>query len=61
MGRLGMAELVIMLICGGISLVPLAIAIWIIVTLHRIRSGQEAVFMRLEAIERSIHNNLPRQ
>jgi hypothetical protein len=37
---------------GGIGGVPLAAGIWAVVTLHRMRVGQDAIRARLESIER---------
>lgn len=51
---IGAPELVVILVIGLIYVVPIAAAVWVIVTLHRIRAGQQAMDTRLEAIERSL-------
>ena len=52
--RLGVPELVIVLMLGLIWVVPAAAAIWALVTLHRIRTIQADMRNRLAAIERVI-------
>ena len=58
MGSIGLPELVIIL---GLSLflwvLPAAAAIWALVTLSRLRHGQEEARRRLEAIERLLQKN----
>jgi len=49
---LGMPELIIMSVIGLYWVIPVSFAIWVIVTLRRIRAGQQAVQMKLESIER---------
>jgi hypothetical protein len=51
---IGAPELVVILVIGSFYAVPIAAAVWVIVTLHRIRAGQQAMDTRLEAIERSL-------
>jgi len=48
----GMPELVMVMVVAMIWVVPVAAAAWVIVTLHRIRAGQDAMRLKLEAIER---------
>ena len=48
----GLPELLIVLMVFVTSIVPLAIGIWALVTLHRVRVGQDAIRARLESIER---------
>lgn len=48
----GLPEITIALLVLIFYLPPLAAAVWALVTLHRLRSGQEAVNARLDAIER---------
>ena len=38
-------------------LIPLAAGIWAIVTLQRIRSGQETIRLRLELLERMLQRS----
>ena len=49
---IGMPELMVVLVIGLVWGVPIAAAIWTLVTLQRIRSGQQAVQLKLDAIER---------
>jgi hypothetical protein len=51
---IGAPELIVILVIGLIYVVPIAAAVWVIVTLHRLRAGQQAMDTRLEAIERSL-------
>jgi hypothetical protein len=48
----GVPELMIVLVLVAVYAVPLVAAIWALVTLKRIQTGQEAVQARLESIER---------
>lgn len=57
MGPLGMPELVVILALSVLWVIPVAAAIWALVTLHRIRSGQQAVQMKLDAIERLLQRS----
>jgi hypothetical protein len=52
MGSVGIPELLILLMFSVFWLVPVAAAIWALVTLYRIRSEQQAVQVKLDAIER---------
>ena len=52
MNAIGMPEMVVILAIAMGWLVPLAAAIWALLTLHRIRLGQDAVRASLESIER---------
>lgn len=52
MGPLGLPELFIILVLSSLWLIPIAAAIWALVTLHRVRVGQDALRVKLEAIER---------
>jgi hypothetical protein len=49
---LGIPELIVIMTISGLWLIPLAAVIWGIVTLHRLRVGQESLQAKLEAIER---------
>jgi hypothetical protein len=53
-GSIGAPELIVILVIGLFYAVPIAAAVWVIVTLHRLRAGQQAIGTRLEAIERSL-------
>ncbi len=49
-GSIGIPELALILIVGLLWVIPIAAAIWALVTLHRIRTTQEAMKHDLEAI-----------
>lgn len=52
---LGGAELLILVVIGLLTWgLPAAAFIWAMVMLYRIRTGQDAIRVRLEAIEQSI-------
>ena len=51
-GSVGMPELIVILTIGLFWGGPIAAAVWAIVTLRRIRMGQQAIGVRLETIER---------
>ena len=55
MGPLGMPELVILFGVGVVWLLPVAAAIWALVTLQRVRSAQQAMALKLDSIERLLH------
>jgi hypothetical protein len=58
MGPLGVPEIfIIMGILATFGLIPLAAGIWAIVTLQRIRSGQETIRLRLELLERTVQRS----
>jgi hypothetical protein len=48
--RIGMAELVVILVIVVSWAVPIGAAVWALVMLKRIREGQQNVEMKLEAI-----------
>jgi hypothetical protein len=49
---LAIREIIVVLIVGAFWLVPMAAGVWALMTLHKIRSSQEEMNRRLEAIER---------
>ena len=53
MNSIGMPELIIVLVLA-VYLVPVAAGIWALVTLHRIRVGQDAIRTSLEAIASAV-------
>lgn len=57
MGPVGMPELAVMLVFWIFWVIPAAAAIWALFTLHRIRSGQQAVQTKLDAIERLLQRS----
>jgi hypothetical protein len=50
----GIPELVVMLTIGAFWLIPVAAGVWALITLRRIRSAQEEMFRKLDAIERQV-------
>jgi hypothetical protein len=52
MGSMGVPELLVILMLSAFWLVPLVAGIWALVTLHRVRVGQDVVRSKLESIER---------
>ncbi len=52
MGRTGIPELMVILVVAAIYLIPVAAGVWALGTLRRIRVAQDAMGLRLEAIER---------
>jgi len=46
----------VILLIGLFWLVPAGAAVWALVTLHQIRTGQQAMAIRLEKIERLLHS-----
>jgi hypothetical protein len=57
MAGLGLPELIIILVLGLVYLIPIGAAIWALVTLQRIRSGQEVIRLRLEMLERTLQRS----
>jgi hypothetical protein len=49
---IGIPELIIILVFSGIGLLPIAVAVWAIVVLNRVRAGQEVLQAKLDNIER---------
>ena len=54
---MGVPEIVVMGILATFWVIPLAAGIWAIVTLQRIRSGQETIRLRLELLERMLQRS----
>ncbi len=48
---IGIAEMLAILMIGVIWLIPVACAVWVLVTLQRIRTSQQNIHERLNAIE----------
>ena len=57
MTGIGLPELVVVLIISAIWLIPIAAGLWALVTLRRIRDAQDAMGVRLEAIERMLERS----
>jgi hypothetical protein len=51
---MGLPELLIMLVVVVASLLPIALAIWALVTLQRVRDGQRSIESKLEALSRQL-------
>ena len=51
-GSLGMPEFIVLLFIGAFWGIPIIAAVWAGITLYRIRTDQQAMGIRLEAIER---------
>ena len=47
-------EILIVLVLAVSWLIPIAVAIWIVVTLYRLRAGQQAILAKLNALERRL-------
>ena len=59
MGGLGVTEFFLMLFAALIKVgIPLAIAIWMITALRRIRADNEAIKSKLDAIEQQLQRNI---
>jgi hypothetical protein len=55
-GPIGAPELIILPMLFVTSVVPLVAGIWALFTLHRVRTGQDAMRAKLESIERLLHH-----
>lgn len=53
-GSIGVPELLIVMMVSCLWLVPIIAVVWVIVTLSRIRSGQQAIETRLAQIEQRL-------
>jgi hypothetical protein len=49
---IGIPEILLILVFSGVGLLPVAVAVWALIVLHRVRTGQEAMQAKLESIER---------
>jgi hypothetical protein len=56
-GAIGVPELMIVLVIGLFWAAPIAAAVWVVVTLRRIRAGQQAVQVKLDTIERLLQRS----
>ena len=54
MNSVGVPEILILLVLVVSWVIPIAVAIWIVVTLYRLRAGQQTILTKLEAIERRL-------
>ena len=55
--RLGLPELLVVFVIGMVWIVPLAAAIWALVTLHQIRKEQAGMSTKLDAIQRAVQTS----
>jgi type IV secretory pathway VirB3-like protein len=53
-GSIGIPELLIVLVVSGFWLIPVAVAVWVVLTLSRLRNDQQAIRASLESIERTL-------
>ena len=51
---IGVTEMLILLVLVVSWLVPIAVAVWIVVTLHRLRTGQQTILSKIDALERRL-------
>jgi hypothetical protein len=56
-GAIGVPELMIVLLVGLFWAIPITAAVWVVVTLRRIRAGQQAVQVKLDTIERLLQRS----
>ena len=54
-GSIGIPELIIILVVSGVWLIPVGVAIWVVVTLNRVRADQQVIRAKLESLERERH------
>jgi hypothetical protein len=55
--RLPFPEIIIIVVLAIFWLIPIAAGIWTLITLQRIRSGQEVIRLRLEVMERMLQRS----
>lgn len=55
-GPIGIPELIIVLMVSGVWLIPVGMAIWMVVTLNRVRADQQVIRGRLESLERELRS-----
>jgi hypothetical protein len=55
--NLGVPELLVILMIAALYLIPIAAALWALVTLQRLRAGQQAVQVKLDTIERLLQRS----
>ena len=54
---LGIPELMILLVLVGVYAIPIAAGVWALMTLQRLRAGQQAVQVKLDTIERMLQRS----
>lgn len=50
MQSLGITEVIVMFVMLSLYAIPIAVAVWVVITLNRIHSGQKDIQNRLEEI-----------
>jgi hypothetical protein len=55
--RVGLPELTVVLVMSGLLLIPLAAAVWVLITLNRIRVTQESVRHKLDTLTRAFQRD----
>ena len=53
-GSVGIPELLIILVISGFWLIPVAVAVWVVLTLNRLRNDQQAIRASVESIQRTL-------
>ena len=51
---MGMPELLIVLVVAVTSLLPVALVVWAIITLQRVRDGQRSIESKIDALARQL-------
>ena len=51
---LGLPELMIVMVLALVYLVPIAVGIWVVLTLHRVKTGVDAMRATLDRVEQSV-------
>ena len=51
---LGFPELLIIMVISLVGIVPLAIGVWVLVTLFNVRKNQDAIHARLDRLEQTL-------
>jgi|SoiMethySBSTD1v2_1073268.scaffolds.fasta_scaffold09595_9 hypothetical protein len=54
---IGAPELIVAMVAALFWVIPIALAVWVVITLRKIRAGQQAVQVKLDAIERLIERS----
>jgi hypothetical protein len=57
MSAIGIPELLVITMIGVFWLIPLAAGVWALITLHRIRTGQQALQAKVDTIERLLQRS----
>jgi hypothetical protein len=58
-GPIGVPEMAVLLVVALLWLLPIAAGVWALITLHRLRLGQDELRMRLANIERGLRGRGP--